>query len=400
MFRVARRLDRGAEFFSKYTAESMTKRRPINNENAAHTAGIIRQASSCGRRQVLRGALAAALVMTSGWAAADQVDVAGKTYPRGRLLGIEGGTLKFRLESSEILSIDFDELQRVHVDPGEEFADFNAAEEFVAGGEPEKSIVRYERQLRTAEGFWADLIKVRLVRACDLAGQIDKAVHYFCRVLDDDLTGAAVAARIMPDRVPGEMTMAARHAVEQLERATGRRSQDARKVLTLVLKYDVLRRAGDARADVIAPIVADLVIPGEVFTPRVGRIFLSAIETLAARGDAASALAGIDRAMSTVSDAAAPDLLLMKGRVLAGDGASRENLIRAGWAFMRVVIHYAKDARAAEALVEAAEIHRRLGRTEQAQSLSQECLRRGELPEALQMKAKSLAAPAGSAAPD
>ena len=44
-----------------------------------------------------------------------------------------------------------------------------------------------------------------------------------------------------------------------------------------------------------------------------------------------------------------PDLLLLKARALLEGGTRKEEWVRAGWAFMRVVIHFKDDPAAARA---------------------------------------------------
>jgi hypothetical protein len=71
---------------------------------------------------------------------------------------------------------------------------------------------------------------------------------------------------------------------------------------------------------------------------------------------------------------ALPDLLLLKGRTLLNRGGDREDLLRAGLSFMRVVIHFPDHDLAPEALIEAAEVHERLELPVPAIRLLNECL--------------------------
>ncbi|MCC7293168.1 MAG: hypothetical protein IT449_14000 [Phycisphaerales bacterium] len=306
---------------------------------------------------------------------ADQLEIAGKRYPRGKVIGIESGELRFRAEDSTMVAVPLADVVRIYIDPIGEFADFNAAEQFVADGAPDKAIARYERQLRTGDEFWPDLIRVRLLRACDLAGQIDKAVTYYLRVLEGEFTGPVVAARVMPDRIPGQATSLVKQAVDQLERSATRNESDERRPLLLLLKYDILRRTGDARAAAMAPIIAELPVPAKLSSPRTGAIQLEAIRAATKGRSPAEAIKWLDRVISQGDDAIMPDLLLLKGGAQLESATTRDEFVRAGWTFMRVVAHYPGDSRAADALLSAAEVHERIHRKDKAKALLEECIK-------------------------
>ncbi len=330
----------------------------------------------CRRRRFLRlvsGVFAALAASSSLFA--DQLEIAGKRYPRGKVIGIENGELRFRGEDSTIVAVPLADVVRLYIDPIGDFADFNAAEQFVADGAPDKAVARYERQLRTGEEFWPDLIRVRLLRACDLAGQIDKAVTYYLRVLEGEFTGPVVAARVMPDRIPVQATSLVKQAVEQLERSATRNESDERRPLLLLLKYDILRRTGDTRAAAMAPVIAELTVPAKLASPRTGAIQLEALRAATKGRFPAEAIKWLDRVIGQSDDAIMPDLLLLKGRAQLESATTREEIVRAGWTFMRVAAHYPGDSRAADALLSAAEVHERINRKDKAKALLEECVK-------------------------
>lgn len=326
---------------------------------------------------------------------ADQLEIAGKRYPRGKVIGIENGELRFRAEDSTMVAVPLADVVRIYIDPIGDFADFNAAEQSVADGSPDKAIARYERQLRTSDEFWPDLIRVRLLRACDLAGQIDKAVTYYLRVLEGEFTGPVVAARVMPDRIPGQVTSLVKQAVEQLERSATRNESDDRRPLLLLLKYDILRRTGDARAAAMAPVIAELAVPAKLASPRTGAIQLEAIRAATKGRSPAEAIKWLDRVIGQGDETIMPDLLLLKGGAQLESATTREEIVRAGWTFMRVVAHYPGDARAADALLRAAEVHERINRKDKAKALLEECIKhpaaRAETRTAAERKLAALA---------
>ena len=65
--------------------------------------------------------------------------------------------------------------------------------------------------------------------------------------------------------------------------------------------------------------------------------------------------------------------LLLKGKVLLRTATARNEIIRATWPLMRVVVHLESDPLAPEALYESAVALQRLGRKEQAADLLREC---------------------------
>jgi len=326
-----------------------------------------------------RLALASALLLPVAQPArADQLDLAGRKLTRGRILGIEQGELRFRLEDSNILAAKFTEIERLHVDPVGDFADLNAAEQFVAENEPGKAIARYERQLRTADAFWRDLLHLRLMRACDRAGQIDKAVTYFLRIMEDDHTGPAVAAQVMPFNLPAAASPVTRKAVEQLDRfAAGRDATDKRALATLLL-FDVLRAVKEDRARALAPQIAELMMSPAIRTPRTGAIQLTAFRDILSGEPPPAAMKWLERAIGGGDASVLPDLLLLKGEALLRRATTNEDRLRAGWTFMRVAIHFSGDPRAAEGLIRAAEVHASVARKDRAKALLEEAIKHPE----------------------
>ncbi|MCH7527600.1 MAG: hypothetical protein IID39_09195 [Planctomycetes bacterium] len=69
-----------------------------------------------------------------------------------------------------------------------------------------------------------------------------------------------------------------------------------------------------------------------------------------------------------------PELLLVKARALLRAASDEDDLVRVGWAAMRIVLHYPDDPRTPEALMVAAKVHERIGRAPTALKLLGECI--------------------------
>jgi len=260
------------------------------------------------------------------------------------------------------------------VDRGGVFDDLNLAERFLEAGEFEKAAVRYERALRLSDDFWPDLAAVRLVTAYDRTGQLDKATMNFIRVARGRFAGPGAAARLLPQSVPVKRDAKFTRAVEQLETALSQNPGETIRVLCEVLHYEILRRGEDERAGRAASTVAALSIPEAVRSERVYTGVLAAMSQTMKESGGANQLTDLDRAVHDCPDTLLPSFLLLKGETLLRTALARDDVIRASWPFLRVVIHMADDPRAADGLWGAARAVERLGRRDQATALVEECL--------------------------
>ena len=84
--------------------------------------------------------------------------------------------------------------------------------------------------------------------------------------------------------------------------------------------------------------------------------------------------ASLERAIRDCPPELLPDFLLLKGHVLSQSAATRQDLIRATWPFLRIVAHMPDDPRAAEGLLETAVLLGRIGNRDKAAALLAECL--------------------------
>ncbi len=319
-------------------------------------------------------AITVVLLPFSATVLADQVVAKGTSYAGAKVLGFEKGRLQFRAADGRVLTQWVNDIDLMVVDRGGVFDDFNLAERFLQAGEFDKAAVRYERALRLCDDFWPDLAATRLVMAYDRTGQLDKATTNFIRVVRGRFAGPTTAARLVPQTVPAKRDAKFSRAIEQLDDALAADPGETPNVLFKVLRFEIFRRVGDERTSRLAPIVAALNIPEAIRSERVYAGVLAALQE-ATRGEVKPArLTDLDRAIRDCPDASLAGFLLLKGETLLRAATAREDIIRASWPFLRVVVHMPDDTLAADGLLGAASAVERLGRTDQAMALLEECI--------------------------
>ena len=319
----------------------------------------------------------------------DQLDLDDRRLTRGKLTGFEEGHLTFRTSSGEVVEVWIADVSRIFVDSVGGLDDFNAAERFIANDQTAQALPRYERAVRVVDDFWTDLIRARMLRAYDAMGRVDKAVQNFIRLMEGRFGGAAVAARLMPDNLPAQPTAAYRAAVKRLDDAALRLKRDDRLALVMLLRYDLIARAGETRIAGLAPAMARLQLPESALHDRPCRIQYKALTHVFKLGPTSDTYQWLDRAIRESVDSVVPDLLLLKARALLEGGTRKEEWVRAGWAFMRVVIHFKDDPAAAEGLLGAAQVYERIGRADKAITLLSECVDHASASEAVAQEARA-----------
>lgn len=319
---------------------------------------------------------------------ADQIVTGGRNYPGATIHSLIDGQLTFRGADGRSHTAWLGEVDLLIVDRGGAFVDFNQAEQFLASHEPQRAITRYRRTLKVANDFWPDLIAARLLRACDAAGQLDRAALNFVRVLRGRSTGPAAAARLMPRNIPEKRDARVTRALEHLEAALPKAHDNSQRVLLELLRFDILRRVGDGGALAAARSTAILTVPPTIGSKQVYAVQMEAMRrALESRAEAA-ALAGLDRAIHNCPDALVPGFLLLKGDALLRAALEHDEIVRAAWPFLRVVIHYPDDARAPKGLLGAASAMTRLGRPDKSARLLEECLAHELLDEPTRQRAQ------------
>lgn len=316
-----------------------------------------------------------------GIAIADQVVVGGIDHSRCKILGVENGKLRFRTAEGTRREAWIEDVDLIIVDRGGAYSDLNQAERFLFKGEPERAIARYRRTLRMVDEFWPDLIAARLLIAYDAAGRFEDAVESFIRVVQGSWTGSPVAARLVPQSIPSKRDG---KVTRSLERIVGRLRQgtpldDAQTALLRLLRYDILRNTSSRDHRLAAKTVALTPIPEAARSERTYTILLAALtETLQAE-PSETAVATLNAAIQDCPEFTLPGFLLLKGRTLLRTAATRNDLVRAAWPFLRVAIHFEGHPLTPEALYDGAVAVERLDREDKAIELLTECLEHGHV---------------------
>lgn len=296
-------------------------------------------------------ALLAAQAMTSP-VRGDQVIINGVNHTNAKVTHLDQGKLLVRTEDGRNVSAWIDDVQLIVIDRSGVFEDFNQAEQFLNKGEILKAIARYERTLRLTQEYWADLIACRLLMAHDRAGQIDRTAQFFTRVVNGDYTGLAAAARLYPRNFPEKRDGRVARALDLLDDET-RKTPEDRRALIEILRYDILQRTDPTAGRPLARSIMELTVPVAARTTLVYEVQSRAMNEAARELAAPVVLAAVDRAIEDCPEESLPGFLILKGQLLRKTAASREEKIRAAWAFLRVPIHLPDHALAPQALLEA-----------------------------------------------
>ena len=276
------------------------------------TNEFVRATRSC--TPLLRWSLALCVCLSIwiGPARADQLVVQGESHARVRVSGLVAGMLQFEDAERVPREVWLGDVDLLVVESVRSLADFTEAERYLGEGDFERAIVRYQRALRVAEGFWADLVQARLLRACDGAERLDQALLSFVRVMRGETTGLAVAADMIPKRIPSSSDATVARGLKHLDSALAGANDEQRVLLDLV-RYEVLRRTGDARATSLAASVAERRLPEILRNERTYEIQAAALRTLLQGVYTPGQLRALDQALADCPDAVLPSLLLLKG---------------------------------------------------------------------------------------
>lgn len=355
-----------------------------------------RSARCAAMRPVPRTMSRALLIVCSsvfmiGWsmpAQADQLAVNGHHYAGARVVGFTGGRIEFRTAGGESRQADIAHIEILLVERGDAFADLNQAERYASTGEWGNALLRYKRAARLSEGFWSDVIAARMLTAADRAKRIDESAAAYLRLLRADSAGPVTALSLFPRSLPTLRDAATTRALQQLDNAVAANPGLEQRLAIDLLGYEILRAIGDPLAAQVGQRLTEAEVPTALRLDRVYAAIRSAMEQRLSGAVTPEALLALNRAMTYCPSEALPDFLLLKGKTLLREAKSREELIRASWAFLRVTTHMPEDPRAAEALLGAAKCLERLGRKDQATVLLRECLARPSISDATTRLAK------------
>ncbi len=320
---------------------------------------------------------------------ADELDLGSTKLERIRIIDLEGSEIAYRTPSGAFGYAPIAQVTRIYVDTVGTLTNLNEAEARLSENDYVRAINHYERALRMASSFWKRLVRARLIQACDRADLIDPLVHQFIILIRDEETGPALAAELLPRLAPSPQSRGIPRANRAIaEVIHGMRSQSARVLLETV-KFHIASRTNAAETAGLARELVRQPIPPLIATRAVYRVTRQALEVLLDRGDTEAVLGRVNDDLKAAPEKALPELLLVKARALLAAANDDESVIRAGWAAMRIVIHYADDELAPQALLLASLIHERMGLAPTAARLLDECLNHGRLTAAVRDEANA-----------
>jgi hypothetical protein len=301
----------------------------------------------------------------------DEITTASEHLRKIKITDYVLGRIRFCRPAGEPGDVAVFQVRTLLIDSIGDVGDLNQAEIYIDQGETAQAVLRYERALRGVQGFWQDLARVRLLQACNRAGMPDKAVAQWLEVLKQD---PACAAELLPDHLPPTRTHAVDRALSDLDAAATKTNDETARRLVDVARYAIHCRLGDNEAGDLAERVAAQSLTGPAATAPAYAVKTDALRSVFQRRGAEAALAGLDPALTDAPETALPDLLLLKGDILFATARERTDYVRAGWAYLRVPIHFPHDPRAARGLWGAARVHEKLEAPELAVQLLRECL--------------------------
>jgi CBS domain-containing protein len=190
--------------------------------------------------------------------------------------------------------------------------------------------------------------------------------------------------RNIPDKRDGRVA----RAVDMLAEESRKLGQDDRRVLLDVLRYEILAKTDPNAAKPLTRSVAELAVPAPARTEHMYGVILRAMQEVFTGTPGSLSLATLDRAIRDCPENVLPGFLILKGQVLLQSAKTREEIMHAAWAFLRVPIHMPNHDFAPKALLEAARAMKALERTEQAQTLLAECLNHPKISKELRQEAE------------
>ncbi len=312
--------------------------------------------------------------------------VGERDYAGVTIVAFEKGKVAFRMAGGSLERADLSDVKLIVVDSVVDSIDLNQAERWLSEGKTVDAAERYERALKTARDFWIDLIIGRLQQIYNRTGPIDKLAENFTRLVERH---GATALALLPSELPVAKPGESQRAIKVLETAQERLLAASERAPLILLKYLIGTRAGDAGLDALAAEVASLPLPADAASEGAYWIKLDAFDQLLKTEQRPQVLLDIDDAIELAPLSVLPDVLLLKARALYEDAHGRDDFVRAGWAYMRVAIHFRDDGRSAEGLLGAARVYERLELPEKAAELLRECLGHRHATEPTKERARS-----------
>lgn len=302
-------------------------------------------------------------------AVADEIHTRSKVYFGATVRHFDGEFVIFFNSSGEVVARRLDEVEAIFVDSVDQMEDFNRAERSFQNHKYGEAAGRYESALGRARDFWKDLITIRYLRACDAGGDFERAVRAYITVAR---TMGEKADVHMPSNLAGATPESIQGALDLLNSTLPNTADQSTYWQLEALRLTVLEHVQSDRAgDVAEQIIAQL-------QQRSGsqarfRLQIIAIRIEVKHAQFSPALGHINAALKNADDEFLPELLFLKGKCLYGLAESRDDYIRAGLAFMRVVIHFSDSRLSARSMYMAGLVHEKINRVQKAVELFESC---------------------------
>ncbi len=336
-------------------------------------------------RQYFLIATAASLTV-AGTTLADRIDAESVSHDQIRIVDLEGPQISFRSPAGRLETIDLVAVTQLHVDSIGTLEDLNEAERLAAENKHDQAIRHYERAVRVASSFWERLARARLIQACDRADRIELLTTHFVELLHDEALGAPLAAALLPVNAP-EQSREVERAFQTIDSRLDRMASQSGRIVLEMLRFVIADRTGHDRAAAYAESLVNQPVPMAVATRAVYRVRGLALKRWMIAGDRDAALKILNADLQQAPREFLPELLLVKAASYLSGAQDQDSLYEAGWAAMRIVIHYPDDELVPEALVLAAEAHARMDRLPTAMRLIDESLRHARIRSAVRERA-------------
>lgn len=300
---------------------------------------------------------------------ADEVHTRSKVYSDATVRHFDGEFVIFFNSSGDVVARRLDEVEAIFVDSVEQLEDFNRAERSFQNHQYAEAARRYKSALGRARDFWKDLIAIRYLRACDAGGDFEQAVRAYITVAR---TMGEKADVHMPSNLAGATPESIRAALALLDKTLPNTADQSTYWQLEALRLTILEQVQSDRAgDVAEQIIAQL--QQQSGSQARFRLQIIAIRIAVKHAQFSSGLGHINAALKNADDEFLPELLFLKGKCLFGLAESRDDYIRAGLSFMRVVIHFSDSRLCARSMYMAGLVHEKINRVQKAVELFENC---------------------------
>jgi len=180
------------------------------------------------------------------------------------------------------------------------------------------------------------MIRVRDVMVCDLGGDLDQAVRAYIDLAE---IFPEKADTFMPSNIEGASVESQNKSLKILQEALAQASNKMSYWQLEALRLSILELTESEEAGQIAQDIVNQLQKGPKKKSRY-RLQMIAIRVEVKHKQFEVALEHLNRLIAEAGENYLPELLLLKGKCLYGLAGSRDDYIKAGLAFMRVIIHF------------------------------------------------------------